>query len=596
MKFFKTLIAATLGTFLALILIFFIGLITISSTAEEPEPYIRSNSVLKISLSGTLPNRTSTNPLDEFLNQQSNNKVSLQTLKENLAKAQEHDNISGVWLEIDFMSGGWANLQEAHQLIKTFRDSSDKFIYASTNDIGFNEKGYFLATATDSIFAPPETFFEFDGFFSQVAFYDGTLEKLGIETEIIRSGKYKGAVEPFYRKELSEENEYQLTQILNQASQTFLEAVSERTGRSVDELNQLLNSPPHLTSKFGFEEQLIDSLMYPDQVASHIKNRVGLDDSDELQTVSNSRYAKVSPSTAGLSTPSTSDKVAVIYADGPILPEMNSNNPFSDQDMITGTFFREQLDKIREDDDIKALVVRISSPGGSGSTSDLIWRMLQETKKEIPVIVSMGNVAASGGYYIGMAGDTIVAEPNTITGSIGVFATKFNARQLFNDKLGITFDQVKTHTYSDWLLQTREFTSAEEKAFEQYITGFYQTFIEKVASSRGFSVEKADELGQGRVWTGAAAQQNGLIDEIGGLDRALAIAAERSDLENYKIERFPKPKSFYEVLMGSAGSQVKALIGDQWFSNPVTDEMQKQFSIMKKRDALLLFPYEINIQ
>lgn len=596
MKFFKTLIAATLGTFLALVLIFFIALITISSTSEEPEPYVRNNSVLKIPLSGTLPTQSSSNPIDELLNQKSKDKVSLQTLKENLAKAETHDNIKGVWLEIDFMSGGWANLEEAHQLIRTFRDSTDKFVYASTNDIGYNEKGYFLATASDSIFSPPETFFEFDGFFNQVTFYDGAFEKLGIETEVTRHGEYKGAVEPLYRKDLSEENEYQLTQILDQVSQTFLSAVSSKTGRTVEELNTLLDGQPTLTSKFGFQEQLIDSLMYPDEVETYIKKRIGVDEESSLQTISNSRYAKVSSSTAGLNTSSSSDKIAVIYANGPIMPEVNNNNPFDNQELITTAFFEKQLKNIREDDDIKAVVVRISSPGGSGSTSDIIWRMLQETKKDVPVIISMGDVAASGGYYIAMAGDAIVAEPTTLTGSIGVFATKFNTKQLFNDKLGLTFDVVKSHEHADWLTQTRSFTSAEQKAFQQYVDTFYQTFIGKVADARDISVEDADKLAQGRVWTGSAAHENGLVDALGGMEEALQIAAEQSELDDYTIERFPKSKTFYEILMGSAGAQAKAFIGNQWFSNPLGDDVQEQLSILKHRDALLLFPYDINIQ
>ncbi len=595
MKFLKTLIAATLGTFLAFTLIFFIGLITISSTSEEPEPYIRSNSVLKISLSGTMPAKTSSNPLDELINQQSNDKVSLETLKENLDKAKVHDNITGVWLEIDFMSGGWANIQEARQTIQTFRDSTDKFVYASTNDIGYNEKGYFLATAADSIFSPPESFFEFDGFFSQVMFYDGAFEKLGIETEITRHGKYKGAVEPFYRKEMSEENEYQMNQLLDQVSETFLSAVSEKSGRSVDELNELLNGQPTLTAHFGYEQQLIDSLMYPDEVASHIKHKIGLEESSTLQTVSSGRYAKVSSTTAGVPSVSASDKIAVIYANGPIVPNGNTS-PFNNQEFITADFFKEQLDDIRKDDDVKALVVRISSPGGSGSTSDVIWRMLQQTKTDMPVIVSMGDVAASGGYYIAMAGDKIVAEPNTITGSIGVFGTKFNTRQLFNEKLGLTFDEVKSHDHADWLSQVREFSPSEQKAFQQYIDSFYQTFIGKVADARGMNIDRADEVAQGRIWTGEAAQENNLIDELGGLDKALSLAAEQADLEEYSTETYPKPKTIYELFMQSAGTQARALMGEQWFENPVAEKVKKQVSMLQHRDALLFFPYDINIQ
>lgn len=596
MKFFKTLIAATLGTFLALTLIAVIMLISIASSSQEAEPYVRSNSVLKISLSGSLPAQTPSNPLDELFNQNGNNKVSLQTLKENLDKAKVHDNVSGVWLEIDFVSEGWANLQEAHRVISTFRDSTDKFVYAGTNDIGYNEKGYYLATAADSIFSPPETFFEFDGFYSQVMFLDGLFKKLGIQTETTRHGKYKGAIEPLNRQDLSEENEYQLTQLVNQASSTFLEAVSAKSDRSIDELNSLLNGVPNLTSQFAFRENLIDSLIYEDELENYIKKRIGLDEDRSLQTISNSRYAKVSKSSAGISMPSTSDKIAVIYANGPIMPEMNSSSPFDSQPTITKKFFEDQLEDVREDGDVKALVVRINSPGGSGSTSDLIWRMLGETKKEIPVIASMGGVAASGGYYIAMPADSIVAEENTITGSIGVFATKFNTQQLFNEKLGITFDDVKSHEHADWLTQTRSLTPAEQKAFQQYVDDFYQTFITKAAQDRKLSVAEVDEAAQGRVWTGADAMDQGLVDVLGGMDKALELAAEKAGITEYRVESYPKPKTFYEVLMGSAGAQAKAWLGETWFVNPMSQEIQDQLRLMKQKGALALFPFEINIQ
>lgn len=596
MNFLKTLIAATLGTLIALLLIFFIAIITVSTSSQQPEPYIQSNSVLKISLSGMLPSHDSQNPLDELFNQQNNNKVSLETLKENLNKAQAHDNVEGIWLEIDFMNEGWANLQEAHRLISTFRDSSDKFVYASTNDLGYNEKGYFLATAADSIFAPPETFFEFDGFFSQVTFFEGLFEKIGVNAEVIRHGKYKSAVEPFFRKDLSEESEYQLSQLLEQVNATFLDAVTAKTGHSADEINQLLNSQPNLTTQFGHQEGLIDSLMYTDELVAHIKNKMGLDESASFKTVNFGRYSRVKASSAGLSAPSTSDKIAVVYANGPIMPNMNSDSPFDNQQYITVDFIEEQLEKIREDDNIKALVLRINSPGGSGSTSDAIWRMLQETKNDIPVIASMGGVAASGGYYIAMAADSIVAEPTTITGSIGVFATKFNAQQLFNENLGITFDEVKSHEHADWLLPTRELTSSEQKAFQQYIDNFYQTFITKAANNRGMEVNQMDELAQGRVWSGADAQENNLVDELGGLENALDIAAEKAGINEYKVQKYPKSKTFYELLMGSAATQAKALLPTSWFQTDEVQKIEQQLSILKRSDALTLFPYNINIQ
>lgn len=596
MKFFQTLIAATLGTLIALFLVFIVLFLTISSTSADPEPYIRDNTVLKLELSGSLPAQTSTNPFDELFNQAVNNKVSLETLKENLSKAKVHDKIKGVWLEIDFMAEGWANLEEAHKMIAAFRDSSDKFVYASTNDIGFNEKGYYLATAADSIFSPPESFFEFDGFYNQVTFLTGLFEKIGIEAQVSRSGKYKSAVEPYIRKDLSEESEYQLRQILNKTSGTFINAVSQKTGKTAAEINSLLNAQPNLLSEYGYENGLIDSLIYTDEVESQIKSRLGLDSTATLQTVSNKRYAEVTGQTAGLESNNTDDRIAVIYASGPILPEISTNSPFDNQQYITTGFFEKQLNEIREDDNVKALVVRINSPGGSGSTSDAIWRMLQETKEDIPVIVSMGPVAASGGYYIAMAADSIVADPTTITGSIGVFATKLNTKQLFNEELGITFDEVKTHDYSDWLLPTNDFTDTEEKAFNQYVNRFYDTFITKVAEARGMTKEQVDSVAQGRVWTGEAAKQQNLVDVLGGMDTAMNIAAEKADLEAYDVVTFPKQKDLYELLMGSAQTKARSIIGESWFGTPYAQDVSKNLSILKQQRALALFPYEINIQ
>ncbi|NGP76998.1 signal peptide peptidase SppA [Balneolaceae bacterium YR4-1] len=596
MKFFQTLIAATLGTLIALFLVFIVLFITLSSTSSEPEPYIRDNTVLKLELSGTLPAQARTNPFDELFSQAGNNKVSLETLKENLAKAKSHDKIQGVWLEIDFMSEGWANLEEAHRMISAFRDSSDKFVYASTNDLGLNEQGYYLATAADSIFSPPESFFEFDGFYNQVTFLTGLFEKIGIEAQVSRSGKYKSAVEPYIRKDLSEESKYQLREILNKTSGTFVNAVSQKTGKSPSEINGLMNSEPKLNSSFGYQNGLIDSLIYADQVEAQIKRRLGLEESATLQTVSNKRYARVTQETAGLEGNNTSDRIAVIYASGPILPEISSNSPFDNEQYITTGFFEKQLEDIREDDNVKALVVRINSPGGSGSTSDAIWRMLQETKKEIPVIVSMGPVAASGGYYIAMAADSIVADPTTITGSIGVFATKLNTKQLFNEELGITFDEVKSHDYADWLLPTNDFTDSEEKAFNDYVNRFYDTFITKVAEARGMTKEQVDSVAQGRVWTGEAAKEQNLVDVIGGMDTAMGIAAQKAGIEAYDVVTYPKPKDLYQLLMGSAQTQAKAMIGESWFGTPYAQDVAKKLSILKQQRALALFPYEITIQ
>ncbi|MFH5832232.1 signal peptide peptidase SppA [Halalkalibaculum sp. DA384] len=596
MKFFQTLIASTLGFLIAVFILFVVFFITLSSSTQQPEPYVRDNTVLKINLQGSLPAQQSSNPFDELFSTQGGVKVSLQSLRENLNKAARHDNIKGVWLEINAVSEGWANLEEAHRLIRTFRDSTDKFVYASTSDIGYNEKGYYLASAADSVFSPQESFFEFDGFYSQVSFYAGLFEKIGIEAEIARHGKYKSAVEPFYQKELSEESRYQLEQIIQDVSSTFVGAVSQKTGKSAGEINTLMNDAPSLLTRKAHQQGLIDSLLSPNDLKKLIKKRMGVEESSTLQTISNNRYYRVTPGTAGIERNSTNNKIAVIYANGPIVYGVNANAPFDNQQYITASFFEEQLEDIRGDEDVKAVVVRINSPGGSGSTSDLIWNKLRELSNEIPVIASMGPVAASGGYYIAMAADSIVAESTTLTGSIGVFSTKFNTKQLWNEELGITFDQVKSHQYADWLNPTRGFTETERKAYQQFTDDFYRIFISKVAESRNMTLEEVDAVAQGRVWTGEDALEQNLVDLLGGMEEALNIAAEKAEISDYQLLTYPKAKDFYELLMSSAQAKAKSLLGN--FLLPEYEQTEKLKALFRygKGDPLLLFPYALNIQ
>lgn len=598
MKFFKTLIAATLGTFLAGILMFLVLAVILSSAGDEPEPYVRNNTVLKMNISGALPATTTPNPLERLLNPASAQPLSLELLKENLKKAAVDDNIKGVLFEIDFVGEGWANLQEAHRMITQFRDSTDKFIYAKTNDAGFNEKGFYLATAADSIFSPPESFFEFDGFYTQVTFYQGLFEKLGIEPEIARHGKFKGAIEPYIRKEMSDANEYQLTQLIEGVTRTFLQAVSGQTGRSIQELNTLLNNAPTMTAAFGYEQGLIDSLLYSHQLDSLITQRMGIEDEDDtFHTIEGDRYARVSNATAGLDDIDADGKVAVIYASGMIIPQLSDDSGIlGRQQFITAPWFKKQLNKATDDDDVKAIVLRINSPGGSGSTSDVIWQMIRETSEKMPVIVSMGPVAASGGYYIAMAADSIVAEPTTITGSIGVFSTKFNTQPFFNKELGITFDEVRSHPHADWLSMTRGFTPTEEKAFERFADRFYQTFITKVAKSRNMSKEQVDEVADGRIWLGAAAKEHRLVDVLGGLDKAIAIAAKEANLESYETEDFPEQKDIFQLLMGSAQTKMQTWLGGSSWETEKLQKLRQQFNLFNKHELMLLFPYQFIIE
>ena len=446
-----------------------------------------------------------------------------------------------------------ANLETALGYLEEYKKSG-KFLYYSTDDIGMNEQAYFLASAADSIFAPPQTTFEFNGFFAQPTFLKGALEKLGIQPEIIRVGKYKSAIEPFIQEENSPESEEQLSAILNQATQSFMGAVQKKTGKSIDEIDSLLGDTPTYLIEDAFKNGLIDVLAYPDEVITAIKNRIGVEQDDDLKTISYSRYNRVEKSSAGLDPEDTDDKIAVLYLSGAILPQLDGG-PFGDETGITSQFIQKNLEEIENDDNIKAVVVHIDSPGGAATTSDLIWNYFKKT--EIPVVAVMGSVAASGGYYIAAGADTIVADPNTVTGSIGVFRTMFNTQEFYNEKLGITFDEVKTHGHADMLTMTRPLTDAEIKSMQRATDATYETFLNRVAESRGMTRDQVHEIAQGRVWTGAAAHERNLVDILGNLETGLETAAQMAGIETYKTDVYPRKKDFIQEFFGSADTGVK---------------------------------------
>ncbi len=560
MGFLKSFLASLLAIMVSFFLLFLVLLIVIVSSSRETEPFVRDGTVLEIKMGTTLLERPPVDPFSMLFSDPSRIPVTLRGLESNLEKAAADDRIEGVWFKMNNIAAPWSHLIALREKMIEFREESDKFIYVSTDDIGFNEQSFFLATAADSIFSPPETFFEFDGFFIQAVFFKDLLEKIGVEAEIFRAGDYKSAVEPFYRRDFSEENAEQLQAIIDNVADRFLAAVGERTGMSRAELDRILNERPILTSRGAHEKGLIDLLIYPDEVKKRLENRVIENGHKELRTITYHRYSRVDKSTAGIKKPDTKDKIAVIYASGSIMPEFESPGIFpGTEENITVRNISESLDEALEDDHIKAIVLRITSPGGAGSTSDLIWQKIRQTAEEKPVIASFGSVAASGGYYIGMAADTIVASSHTITGSIGVFGLVMNMQELFNEKLGIHFDAVTSHDHSLWITPDKPMSESARRIFQNYVDEFYEVFLERIAISRNMNVEDIRDVAGGRVWTGNQAIEIGLVDVIGELPAAIAIAAEKADIEEYTIETFPKPKSIFDLISGSGQAHIKQL-------------------------------------
>jgi protease IV len=564
MGFLKSFLASLLAIFVSLFLLFLFVLILVVSSSRESEPFVRDGTVLEVRMGNTLMELPPSDPFTMLFMDPSREPVTLRGLRANLEKAAADDRIEGVWFKMNNITAPWTNLISLRDEMIAFREESGKFIYVSTDDIGFNEQSYFLATAADSIFSPPETFFEFDGFFIQAVFFKDLLEKIGVQAEIFRAGDYKSAVEPFFRRDLSRENEEQLQAIIDNVADTFLAAVGERTGMTREELDNILNESPILTSRGAFEAGLVDLLTYPDDVEKRLENRVVENGNKELRTITYQRYNRVKKSTAGVKETDTKDKIAVIYATGNIMPEFDSESIFpSTDENITYRNFSESLEDALEDDNVKAIVLRITSPGGAGSTSDLIWNKIREASDEKPIIASMGSVAASGGYYIAMAADTIVASSQTITGSIGVFGLVMNMQELFNDKLGVHFDAVTSHDHSLWISPDKPMSDAARRHYQGFIDEFYEVFLERVTLSRDMTVDQVREVAGGRVWTGIQAHEVGLVDVVGELPAALAIAAEKAGIEEYKIEIYPKPKSIFDLFSGSAQAQVRKIFQPQ---------------------------------
>ena len=554
MGFFRTFLASLLAIFVSFLVIFFFFLALIaglaSSGGSETAPHVRDNTVMKMKLSGTIPERSVDDPFQQLFDPGSSTGTSMTGIMENLTKAASDDRISGLWLDLGMVASSWSTLYEVRQAITKFKESG-KFVYASSDDLGMNEQGYYLATAADSIFMQPQSLFEFDGFYMQPYFLKDMFDKVGIEAQVGRSGTYKSFAETYTRNDLSEENREQYEAILNATTDEFMVAVSSFSGISRADLDNMLNNEPSLSPVTAYERGLIQELLYPDQIESRIKSRVGIEDSEKLNTVTSSRYLRVPKSDVGISAPSGNDKIAIINASGAIMPEIITG--FGDDGgTITVNNFKASLDKVLNDKNVKALVVRIDSPGGSASTSDVIHHLILEATKKIPVVASMASTAASGGYYIAMGADTVIASPLTITGSIGVISMKYNVSELATEKLGITFDEVKSHMNADWLSFTRPFTQDQADRFQDFNSATYEVFLGVVAQNRKMSRDEVDAVAQGRVWTGIDAKANGLVDVLGGYDDAIRIASEMAGISEYSLVEYPVQKTFLERFTSSS--------------------------------------------
>lgn len=547
MRFLSTLIASTLGTLLALgvVVLFFLFFFFALALSADQEPRVTPGSVLVLELDGPIPERAAADPLGRAFGGVP--AYDLNDVKMALRKAAADTRIDAVLLRAHGAAAPWGVLQEIRDELLTFKESG-KPLLASSGEYYSSEQDYFLNSTADRVFAAPEGFFEFNGFATQLAFFRETLDQLDVDVQVVRAGAYKSAVEPFTRDDLSPENREQVSEMLDATNGTFMQAVAESRDLTVDALDRIATEAATLTAKHALEEHLIDDLHYDDEVFDVIKQQLNEAEDEELPTISLEQYARVSPSSTGLER-GDEGEIAVVYAEGQIVPG-ESEDLYGSTPMIGSETFSEAMENARTSDRTDAVVVRINSPGGSAAASDAMWRAIELTAREKPVVVSMGGVAASGGYWIATAADSIVADPLTITGSIGVFGVFFDASGLFENKLGVSFDGVQTSPYADMFTGLSAISEEEHALLERFIDETYQAFLQKVAESQELSVEEVEAIAQGRIWTGARAHEVGLVDVLGTLDTATQIAAERAGLEEdtYRIRTLPRPKTFFERL------------------------------------------------
>jgi protease-4 len=442
------------------------------------------------------------------------------------------------------MSAGQATTEEIRNALLDFKKSG-KFIVAYSEV--YTQRFYYLASVADKVYINPKGFIEFAGFDSKVTFLKGALDKLGIEAQIIKVGTYKSAVEPLVLTKMSDANRLQVTSYLGSLYDHFLTNISKSRGISKDSLFAYANEMRIKRPEDALKYKLVDGLKYKDELLDELKGRVGVNKKDKLNSVSLGDYSQSDDTTTEVST----NRIAVIYASGDIAGGESDDNSIGSETISAA------LRKARTDSKVKAVVLRVNSPGGSSLASDVIWREVSLTKKVKPIIVSMGDVAASGGYYISCAADSIFAQPNTITGSIGIFAVLPNMQKLFNDKLGITFDGVKTGQFADLGDNSRPLTPAERAIMQSMINNGYDDFTKAVAGGRHKTQRYIDSIGQGRVWTGTQALKIGLVDRLGNINDAVKSAAKMAKLKDYKLIAYPEQKSVFNKLGVTFSTEVK---------------------------------------
>lgn len=589
-SFIKYTMATVVGIFLTMTLFTIISIISLAGmmATEGMSAPIKKKSILRLDLSGTLAERSDSNPFASLMND-GEEPLSLEDALLALDKAAKNENIIGVYLEGGAMGANPGMAQELRQALVEFKESG-KWVVAYGDSYG--KTAYYLSSVADSVLLNPEGNVDFGGMASQIMFYKDVMEKIGVKMQVFKVGTYKSAVEPFICTEMSPANREQVTSYLFSIWTNMLKDVAESRNMEVGKLNSLADSLTMISeASVALNGGLVDKLCYMDGVKAILREKSGLEDEDDdLVFVSVADVAK-----SETLDEKVDEQVAVYYAYGEIVQSQGTGLGMSQEHQIVGEKMIKDLQDLREDDDVKAVVIRVNSPGGSAFASEQIWRevcLLKETK---PVVVSMGGMAASGGYYISCAANRIFAEPTTLTGSIGIFGMIPDVSELMTGKIGLKFDVVKTNEMSDIGTMARPFNEAESAQMQKMINRGYDLFTKRVADGRGMAQDSVKLIAEGRVWTGEQGLNIGLVDELGNLDDAVAHAAELAKVEKFRAVGYPAPDNPFDQLLnqtkgGYLDSELRELLGEGYAVYSLVRNVKDADRIQAR------MPFEMNIQ
>jgi len=584
--FFASLLASVVGFFLLIFFSIVIMVAMVAGLSSKEETKVEPNSVLHLNLDYPITDKTSTNPFEnfDFGTFEASQNLGLNDILKNIKKAKTDDNIKGIFLDVAMMPNGAATTEAIRKQLIDFK-TSGKFVVAYAEVM--TQKAFYLSSVADKVYLNPYGVVEFSGLSTEPLFLKNMLEKLDIEVQVFYAGKFKSATEPFRYDKMSEPNRQQVTSYLNGMYNHYLAEISKSRNISVAMLDSIADNLLIRRADDALTFKMVDELAYYDVVLDDLKKRTGKKEDEKLVSIGIKKYdnapdAKKKDEFKG-------DKIAVVYTEGDIVDGKGDDTNIGSERVA------KMIRKIRQDKDVKAMVLRVNSPGGSALASEIMLREIELAKKKFPVIVSMGNVAASGGYYISCYADTIVAEPTTITGSIGVFGLIPNMQGFFNNHIGVTFDNVKTGKFSDLGSLVRPLNDEEKMIIQQGVDTIYYKFKSRVAIGRDMTMELVDSFAQGRVWTGTQAKEVGLVDVLGGIDDAIAIAAHKAGLKEYRTKEYPETEDPFEKFLKSLTGEaetyfMKARLGEFY---PMWKQMEslKNFHGIQAR-----LPFDINIK